>query len=482
MAEIVDLHPVRPFRRPPHNVEAEMALIGAILVNNAVYDRVAHFVAAEHFAVAEHGRIYEMCRTMIDRGDLADPITLKHHAEANDDLADIGGAPYLKKLMDAAVTVINAVEYARVVVELHARRELIAMAQDAEDGAYTADMENPTETRLNQLQDGIMQILDVLATANDEPGDGITRTAEVIDRAHKTRGQSTGVQTGLVDLDRLIVGLPLGGLTLLGGRPSMGKTALALNIATDVAKRTTDRLVAFFSAEMSEEELRIRLASDATGIPMQTIRQGGYEDDGDVHRVVAAVQAMRDLPLVIDDRAGLSVGSIRAKCREIKRKHRKPLALVVVDYLQLLTTSSRRRQDNRVQEVSEMSRALKILARDLKVPVLCLSQLSRALETRDNKRPMMSDLRESGSLEQDADIVLFVYRDAYYLERARPDHSDHVKYYEWQGKLAAVENKAEVIVAKNRQGATGTAELYFRPETTRFGNLQRGPQESPPWE
>ncbi len=464
-------------------------MLGAILINNRAYERVSEFLRPEHFSVAQHQRIFAACTKLIDRHQIADPITLKACFAEDDSLADIGGPAYLMKLADSAVTVINAAEYGRIIHDLYLRRELISLGEDVVNRAYGSGLEDSAVQQIERAEQGLYD----LATKGEyeggfEPFDTTLDSAlRIAEAAHKRDGQLSGVPTGLRDLDAKLGGLHRSDLIILAGRPSMGKTALATNIAFNAARkyRTARRddggtetvdgaVVGFFSLEMSREQLATRILAEETRISSDRIRRGLVPSE----KFPDLVMASRDLyklPLFIDDTAALTISTMRTRARRLKRQHN--LGLIVIDYLQLIAPSPGARHDNRVQELSEITRGLKALAKELEIPVLALSQLSRAVEQREDKRPQLADLRESGTIEQDSDVVMFIYREQYYLERSEPDPTANdaegdSRYRKWQERMARVHNKAEVIVAKQRHGPIGKVDLFFEGEFTRFGDLE----------
>jgi replicative DNA helicase len=471
----------RGFRAPPHNFEAEMALLGALLSNNRAYDRVSEFLRAEHFADARHGRIYAAIARLIEHGQIADPVTLKNFFEQDGALDDIGGAQYLARLAASVVTIINTEDYGRTIYDRFLRRELIDLGEEVVNEAYKVELD---KTALSQIEIAEEHLYKLATEGKVEGGfksfDFALREAlNVAEAAYKREGHIAGVSTGLADLDKLLGGLHPSDLIILAGRPSMGKTALATNIAFNAARaearpkpgdRNPDKrnVVAFFSLEMSAEELATRLLAQEAKVSGHKIRRGEISQK-DFSAFAQATQLLSRVPLFIDDTPALSVSVLRTRARRLKRQQGS-LALIVVDYLQLLRPSHDSRPENRVQEISDITRMLKALAKELGVPVLALSQLSRQVEQREDKRPQLSDLRESGSIEQDADVVMFVYREEYYLERQQPPEGTE-KHITWQEDMARVHNVAEVIIGKQRHGPVGLARLYFDSAHTRFDNL-----------
>jgi replicative DNA helicase len=473
-------------RTPPHNDEAEMALLGAILHNNRAFERVVDFLRPEHFASRVHGRIFEAIGRLVDRGLIADPITLKQYFEADADLAEIGGYAYLMRLAGSVASIVNAEDYGRAVHDLHLRRQLISLGEDIVNDAYRDDLDNEA---VSQIEGAEQRLFTLASTGEIESGlqafgTALKASIDAANAAFRREGQLAGVPSGFTDLDKLLGGLHPSDLLILAGRPSMGKTALATNIAF-YAARTVDPLlsgakgaggadgeanrnhiVAFFSLEMSAEQLATRILAEQTGIPSERIRRGELSND-DFERLVVVSQELERLPLYIDDTPALSIAALRTRARRLKRSP--GLSMIVVDYLQLMHGASTARNENRVQELSEITRGLKTVAKELAVPVVALSQLSRAVENREDKRPQLADLRESGSIEQDADVVMFVYRDEYYLARKEPREGtpEHVT---WQEEMEKVHKLAEVIIGKQRHGPIGKVTLQFEGETTRFSN------------
>jgi replicative DNA helicase len=478
-------------RRLPHNIDAEMALIGAVLVNNRAYERVAEFLRPDHFALAEHRRIFAACQRLIEKGQIADPVTLRAYFDQDEALADIGGTSYLMRLADAAVTVIHTGEYGRLIHDLALRRELIQLGEDVVNRAYEAELEDTAQTQIEIAEKGLYD----LATHGTADGGfetfdrALTGALQIAEAAHKRQGLLSGVPTGFADLDGKLGGLHPSDLIILAGRPSMGKTALATNMAFHAARAyRTERtgegattvvdgaVVGFFSLEMSREQLATRILAEQTQIPSDWIRRGMVANDKFPDLVVKSGELQR-LPIFIDDSPALSISAMRTRARRLKRQHN--LGLIVIDYLQLIAPTAGSRHDSRVQELSEITRGLKALAKELHVPVLALSQLSRAVEQREDKRPQLADLRESGTIEQDADVVMFIFREQYYHARTEPTQKAEEsldKYLErhdrWKQRGEEIHNKAEVLIAKQRHGPIGKVELFFDEQFTRFGDLE----------
>lgn len=466
------------YRLMPHNMEAEQGLLGALLIDNRALERVGDFLKSEHFFMPAHKRIYEAIQILIERGQTATPVTLKGYFEKDEELSHIGGAEYLAELAASVISIVNAQDYGRVIYDLHLRRELIGLGEDIVHSAYELNIDTDAVSTIEKAEGRLF----TLAETGDIGGgfvtlkDSVGVAIDIAEKAYNTDGHVTGATTGLIDMDKKLGGLHPSDLLILAGRPSMGKTSLATNIAYNTAKKYAQTggkegaIVGFFSLEMSSDQLATRILADEAGVSGDDIRKGNFEKD-DFARFVEASQFLSTVPLYIDDTPALSISAVRTRARRLKRQH--GLGLVVVDYLQLLRgTGSRQGSENRVLEVAEITRGLKAIAKELEIPVLALSQLSRAVEQREDKRPMLSDLRESGSIEQDADVVMFVYREEYYLERAMPDMDSHEKFAEWQEKMDRVRKTAEAIIAKQRHGPIGTVRLRFEPSVTRFENLE----------
>ena len=471
--------PVPTFREAPHNVEAEQALLGAILVNNEAIDRVSTFLKPGHFYDQLHARIYEAASKLILSGKRATPITLKTYFQADPPAGELPVPQYLGRLAANATTIINAEDYGRTVYDLALRRQLIEIGETMVNTAFDSPIDAPPSV---QIEEAEQQLFELAETGKYGSGfepftSALTDAIDMAANAYRRDGGLSGLATGFTDLDHRMGGLQPSDLIIIAGRPAMGKTALATNIAYHVAKayrpdRDSDNaldgaVVGFFSLEMSAEQLATRIISEQAYIPSEPIRRGRIDAE-EFDRIVEVSQELQHLPLYIDQTGGITVAQLAARARRLKRQ--RGLGFIVVDYLQLLSGSSKRAAEGRVQEVSEITTGLKALAKELHVPILALSQLSRQVENREDKRPQLADLRESGSIEQDADVVLFVFRQEYYLERSQPRENTE-EHSKWQADMEAVIGKADVIIGKQRHGPTGTVTLQFTPEFTRFSNL-----------
>lgn len=474
------------YRQLPYNEEAEQALLGAILVDNRAMEKIGDFLKPPHFYIPAHQRIFEALAVMIDRGQSATPVTLKAYFEKDEDLGDIGGGAYLADLASHVISVVNVTDYGQLIYDLYLRRELIAVGEDMVTDAFAHKIDRSAKETIETAEGRLFS----LAESGEIRGgfqtlrDSVATAIEIAEQAYKNKGQVSGITTGLRDLNQKLGGLHKSDLLILAGRPSMGKTALATNIAYNAAEAwfdsggTEGARVGFFSLEMSADQLATRILADVANISGDAIRKGALKEE-DFRRFVTASQKLSQIPLFIDDTPALSIAAVRTRARRLKRQH--GLELLVIDYLQLLQGSgSRQSNENRVLEISEITRGLKAIAKELEIPVLALSQLSRQVENREDKRPQLSDLRESGSIEQDSDVVMFVYREQYYLERAEPmqrveESADkfHERHQSWQERCSAVHNTAEVVIAKQRHGPIGIEKLYFDPNMTRFSDLEK---------
>ena len=470
------------FRAAPHNIEAEQALLGAILVNNEAFYRVSDFLEPGHFFEPIHQKIFELGASLIRAGKIASPVTLKTFLPPDLDVAGLTASQYLARLAAEATTVINAEDYGRTVYDLATRRSLIIIGEEMVNVAYDAPVDLPPR---DQIEEAERRLFELAETGRYDGGfqrfaTALTTAVDMAAKAYQRDGKLSGLATGLNDMDRMMGGLQPSDLVILAGRPGMGKTSLATNVAYNIAKawrgevrsdgrtETVDGgIVGFFSLEMSAPQLANRIISEQTEIPSHRILRGEI-DPGDFDRIAAVAREMEALPLYIDETGGISIAQLAARARRLKRQ--KGLDLLVIDYIQLLSGSSHRAQQGRVQEITEITTGLKALAKELSVPIVALSQLSRQVESRDDKRPQLSDLRESGSIEQDADVVLFVFREEYYLKNKEPRMGTE-EHFKWQAEMELVHGKAEVIIGKQRHGPTGTIPLQFRADVTRFSDL-----------
>ena len=488
MNEITAVSPAAPETQDaetlPHSIEAEQQLLGAILTNNDVYDRVAAIIGPQHFYDPVHARIYEVAAARIAKNALASPVTLKAFLEQDEGLKELGGPAYLARLAGAAISSFAARDYAQMIYDLAIRRELIELGQEIASKAGRVDVSSEPKEQIVEAEQRLYKLGE---QGQSETGfqsflRAVTDAVNVANAAYQRGGGMAGISTGLVDLDKKLGGLHPSDLLILAGRPSMGKTSLATNIAFNVAKAYRRGLkpdgsegavdggvVGFFSLEMSAEQLAGRILAEAAEISSHKIRQGDMTE-GEFRQFVEAAKTLESCPLFIDDTPALPISQLAARARRLKRTH--GLDLLIIDYLQLCRGTA----ENRVNEIAEISMGMKAIAKELNIPVIALSQLSRQVESRDDKRPQLSDLRESGSIEQDADCVLFVYRGEYYKEREKPDEADLASMEKWMADMERLHGKAEVIIGKQRHGPIGTVELSFEAQFTRFGNLVK------PWQ
>jgi replicative DNA helicase len=473
------------FRSAPHNIEAEQALLGAILVNNEAFYRVSDFLNPEHFFEPIHQKIFQLARDLIRAGKTATPVTLKTFLDGNVDIGGMTVSQYLARLAAEATTIINAEDYGRTIYDLATRRALIIVGEDMVNVAFDAPVDHPPAA---QIEEAERRLYELAETGRYDGGfqrftQALTTAVDMAAHAYQRDGKLSGIATGLDDLDRMMGGLQPSDLIILAGRPGMGKSSLATNVGYNIAKAwrgevradghtvtSNGGIVGFFSLEMSAEQLATRIISEQTGIPSNQIRRGGISE-ADFERIKDYSVELQHLPFFIDETGGLSVAQLAARARRLKRQ--RGLDLLIIDYLQLLQGSTKRSSENRVQEITEITTKLKALAKELNVPIMALSQLSRQVESRDDKRPQLSDLRESGSIEQDADVVMFIFREEYYHQMRKPLETNREKFAEWLAEGEKVHGKAEVIIGKQRHGPTGTVELQFEGAVTRFSSLAR---------
>ena len=476
-------------RNPPANLEAEQALLGALLANNKALERVSDFLQPEHFADPVHGAIFKAIWTRCDLNQIADPVTLRAELEHAGVLNDVGGIAYLAQLLSAMVGIINAGDYGRTIYDAWIRRQLIDVGEVMVNNAFapTPELDGP-----EQIKAAEQALFDLATKGGSDRGlisldMALAQAIEMAAAAHKNQGAVSGLDTGLRDLNKKMGGLHPSDLVILAGRPGMGKTALATKIAFGAAKALlanarrenpnalAQKTVAVFSLEMSAAQLATRLLAEEARVSGDKIRRGEITTKEFDH-FVNVTRELAQLPMEIDDTPALTLSALRTRCRRLQRT--RGLGLVVVDYLQLMRPAVGTKPESRVLEISQITQGLKAIAKELEVPVLALSQLSRAVESREDKRPQLADLRESGTIEQDADVVMFVYRDEYYMQQKEPkivafdnDQKFHDAHQKWQNDMSAVYNKAELILAKQRHGPTGKIDLFFEGEFTRFADL-----------
>ncbi len=494
MSNIVALNPSKSATdlAPPFNEQAEREMLGALLLDNRVMDQVGDFLRGDHFYVPSHQRIFSAVERLINKGQLASPTTLKGYFEADGDLSHVGGAEYLEGLKNAVTTTIGMKDIGGTVYDLYLRRELLTIGEQMSQDARPSPTQIGIEAT-HLIEQAELRLFNLATAGEAERGftsfnKALANSIAIAEKAYQSDGHVVGLTSGFRDINRRMGGLHPSDLVILAGRPSMGKTALATNIAFNAAKAYVQSAkgsdgkpkeggpIAFFSLEMSTEQLATRILSSAARIPSERIRRGEIKKD-EMLQLSMAARDLAEVPLFIDDTPGITVMGLRTRARRLKRQH--GLGLIVVDYLQLMSGSGSKSSDgNRVQEISEITRGLKGIAKELDVPVIALSQLSRQTENRDNKRPQLADLRESGSIEQDADVVMFVYREEYYLAREEPgrraDENEskfNERYTRWQSALAEAQNVAEVILAKQRHGPIGTIRLHFDGQFTHFEDL-----------
>ncbi len=465
----------------PHNVEAEAALLGALMIDNRIAEDVQLKLRPEHFYEPLHGRIYEQILRLLDKNMVANPVTLRPSFEADEEMKELGGPAYLAQLTGSGAAIIGARDFASQIYDLALLRALVGVGREMVEGALDTSDDVDPKGQIEAAEAALYRV------AEEGGGEGsvksfaaATRMAvQIAEKALNSGGGLSGITTGLENVNAKTGGLHNSDLVILAGRPGMGKTALATNIAFNTARRYLRDIedgiapeksagagVAFFSLEMSADQLATRILAEQSGISSEALRMGKISQQ-EFRNLARAAAELETLPFYIDDTPGLTIAALRTRARRMKRQRN--IGLVVVDYLQLLQGTGKGGHENRVQEISEISRGLKTLAKELSVPVLALSQLSRQVEQREDKRPQLSDLRESGSIEQDADMVWFVYREEYYLASRQPA-DDHVDFQKWQEEMARAYGIAELIIGKQRHGATGKVKMKFEAKITRFSD------------
>ena len=459
----------------PCNIEAEQAVIGSILVSNDIFDEITPIIDAQKFFDPINVKIFEVIENLINKGLLANPITLKNHFENNEGLKELGGQEYLIKITKFSTSSKQTIDYANIVHEMHVRRELIKISESVLHEVNNSDID-PSSSGDEIIQNAEKSLFDLAERGHFNQSfmkfeSALKQTIEMAKSAYKNDEGIVGVPTGLTDLDSKLGGMHKQDLVIIAGRPSMGKTALATNIAfhaaKNIEKKGTKSTVAFFSLEMSSEQLSTRILSEQSRIRSNDIRRGKVSEK-EFEQFIETSKNIFELPLYIDETPAITIAAISNRSRRIKRLF--GLELIIVDYIQLMKSSGRK-EYNRVQEISEITQGLKALAKELNVPVLALSQLSRAVEQRDDKKPQLADLRESGSIEQDADVVMFVYRAAYYLERKEPTVGS-IEHAEWQQKMDEISSLAEIMISKQRHGPTGNVKVEFEAMYTKFKDLE----------
>ena len=471
----------------PHSIEAEQQLLGAILTNNEVFDRVASVIDKDHFYDPVHARIYEVAASKIAKNALASPVTVKAYFDGDEGLAELGGPAYLVRLAGSAISSYAARDYAQMIYDMAIRRKLIELGRNISSQAGKIDVASEPRDQIVMAEQELYKLGEAGQSNQGFQSflRAVTDAVNVANAAYQREGGLAGVSTGLIDLDKKLGGLHRSDLLILAGRPSMGKTSLATNIAFNIAKAYRKGMlpsgregaieggvVGFYSLEMSAEQLAARILSEASQVPSEQIRRGDMNED-EFRRFVEAAKTLESCPLWIDDTPALPISQLAARARRLKREH--GLDVLVVDYLQLVKGTGR--GENRVNEISEISQGLKAIAKELEIPVVALSQLSRQVESREDKRPQLSDLRESGSIEQDADVVMFVFREEYYKEREKPGDHELEKMATWQDEMERLHGRAEVIIGKQRHGPIGSVDLSFEGRFTRFGNLVQAYQQ-----
>ncbi|WP_375636558.1 MULTISPECIES: replicative DNA helicase [unclassified Bartonella] len=466
------------FRQLPYNIEAEQALLGAIFINNDSLDRVSDFLKPEHFFEPLHQKIYHVLSHLIKTGKRVDPVTIKPYIQMEEKIGDITVYQYVVRLATEAVTIINAEDYGRVIYDLFIRRSLINLGTQVVNTAFDAPVELTPTQQIETVENQLFELAEKgkYGGGFENFNEAIKKAIDMASAAKKRSSQLSGIATHIKTLDEKMGGLQASDLIILAGRPGMGKTSLATNIAFNIAnaynrnaniQENEGGIVGFFSLEMSSEQLATRIISEQTEVSSSDIRRGNISDE-QFSKIIRAVNQLQKAPLYIDQTGGISITQLAARARRLKRQH--GLDILFIDYIQLMTSSSKRSSENRVQEITEITTGLKALAKELNIPIIALSQLSRQVENRTDKRPQLSDLRESGSIEQDADIVLFVYREEYYLKNEEPKLGS-LEHTKWQEIMDKAFGKADVIIAKQRHGPTGIVPLAFQSDFTRFSDL-----------
>ena len=459
-------------REAPMNIGAEQALLGAIISNNLALEKVENFLEPEHFSSKINGLIFKTLKKLISNDQIADLNTLKVFLENDPDFISNGGISYLLKISENSISIINSKQYGELIFDLFIRRKLIDVGTDLINDSYDHYEDQNSNIIIEKTESDLYNLTN---DGDSQKGpkqfdDILSLTIDYAEKAYKKSDEVVGLKTGLNDFDKKIGGLHKSDLIIIAGRPSMGKTAFATNIASNICNKKINNKqtnVLFFSLEMSSEQLATRILSEISQISSEGIRTGNLSKT-DFEKIIKASEKLKELSLFIDDSPALTISSIRTRSRRLKRKH--GLDLIIIDYLQLISGESKNLNDNRVKEISDITRGLKAIAKELNIPVIALSQLSRKVEEREEKRPQLADLRESGSIEQDADLVVFLYREEYYLARTEPPEGTE-KHVMWTSKMEKVHNIAEAIVAKHRHGPISRVKLHFNSTNTKFSDL-----------
>lgn len=466
-------------RNELYNTQAEQVILGTIILNNEYLNRISEFLLPEHFYEPAHQKIYAQIIYNVEKTNIvANQITLKQFFDSEASIKAVGGTAYLSTLLTCASMIVDIAHYGRLIQDLAMKRELVMIGEEVVNDAYKVEDRSTASQQIESAESKLFKLANQSSGRSDFRNISVS-LQQTIDKtllARKRDNSISGISTGLIDLDKMLGGMQNSDLIILAGRPSMGKTALAINLAVnackflnrDAEKETDKKAVGFFSLEMSADQLSARILSMESSINATKFRSGQISDI-EWEAIAARSADIGNWPFFIDDTPALSIAAVRTRTRRMIRKHN--LAFIIVDYLQLLKGSDKKNSENRVQEISEITQGLKAIAKEFNIPVMALSQLSRAVEQRDDKRPQLSDLRESGSIEQDADIVTFIYRESYYHERKQPPEADIAKFEEWKAEMNRLKNISEVIIAKQRNGPVGNVHLYFDAEFTKFGNL-----------
>ena len=458
----------------PHNIEAEQGLLGAILLNNEIYYDIIEIINIEHFYEPVHRTIFNVINKLISKGQIATPITLKSYFEVERNLEEIGGSNYLARLANSTVSLDYAKNYAYIIYDLAVRRGLYELGGKVQHDAIESDMDVKPSDLIEEAEKNLYQISEKGTSSHNVQTfkSSVEEAIELATKAFEKDSSVVGISSEFRDLDAKLGGLHPSDLIIIAGRPSMGKTSLATNIAYNIAAnaykdKDYTSSVLFFSLEMSSEQLATRILSEQSRISSNDIRRGNLSEN-DLDNLVSVSKDILEIPLFIDDTPAVNIGTLSSRARRLKRKH--GLGVIVIDYLQLLRPSKLSRNESRVLEISEITQGLKALAKELNIPIIALSQLSRQVEQREDKKPQLSDLRESGSIEQDSDVVMFIYREEYYLEKNAPSPGT-AEFIEWQQKMDEIHGQADLLILKQRHGPTGNIKLSFDAKYTRFGNF-----------